>query len=112
MAGHVSGKIIVRDRMEIHAGGKVSGEVHMKTLRLVLEEGAILEGTIQMGSIPEAEVEPGSEGPMEASDEASDRGPEKSAKSRALHRGQPAMPASTKANRNARRYGRPASSPP
>ncbi len=70
VAGHVSGKIIVRDRMEIHAGGRVSGEIHMKTLRLVLEEGAILEGTIQMGEASETETRSDPDGAEEADGEA------------------------------------------
>jgi len=50
VAGRICGKIVVRERLEIHAGGRVEGELHMKTLALVIEEGGILEGTVKMGT--------------------------------------------------------------
>lgn len=50
VAGRVCGKIIVRERLEIHAGGRVEGELHMKTLALIIEEGGVLEGTVKMGT--------------------------------------------------------------
>ncbi len=50
VAGRVCGKIIVRERLEIHAGGRVEGELHMMTPALLIEEGGILEGTVKMGT--------------------------------------------------------------
>ncbi len=50
VAGRVCGKITVRERLEIHAGGRVEGELHMKTPALLIEEGGILEGTVKMGT--------------------------------------------------------------
>ena len=50
VAGRVCGKITVRERLEIHAGGKVEGELHMKTPALLIEEGGLLEGTVKMGT--------------------------------------------------------------
>jgi len=50
VAGRVCGKITVRERLEIHAGGRVEGELHMKTLALIIEEGGVLEGTVKMGT--------------------------------------------------------------
>ncbi len=50
VAGRVCGKITVRERLEIHAGGRVEGELHMMTPALLIEEGGILEGTVKMGT--------------------------------------------------------------
>jgi len=62
VAGRVTGKITVRERLEIHAGGRVEGELHMKTPALLIEEGGILEGTVKM-SADEASLSAGSEVP-------------------------------------------------
>ena len=49
VAGRISGKIVIKDRMEIHPGARVSGEIRMKEPRLVVHDGGIFEGTIHMG---------------------------------------------------------------
>lgn len=51
VAGQVTGTIRVQDRIEIHPGGRVSGELHLKGPRLVIEEGGILEGKVEMGDL-------------------------------------------------------------
>ena len=56
VAGRVTGKITIRERIEIHAGGRVSGELHMKTPVLLIEEGGILEGQVHMGGLAEGET--------------------------------------------------------
>ena len=50
VAGQVSGKIVIKDRMEIHPGARVSGEIRMKQPRLQVHDGGIFEGTIHMGA--------------------------------------------------------------
>lgn len=54
VAGKVTGKIKISDRLEIHPGGRVAGELTMAAPRLVIEEGAVLEGTVEMGGEPAA----------------------------------------------------------
>ena len=65
VAGNLSGTITVRDRMEVHAGARVRGEIRMTAPRLVIEDGAIFEGTIRMGEREPAEAK--DEPPIEAS---------------------------------------------
>ena len=53
VAGHVIGKVEVRERVEIHRGGKISGELHLNGPRLIIEEGGELEGSVDMGGSEE-----------------------------------------------------------
>ena len=46
--GHVTGNVSGTDRIEIQEAGKVDGDV--KAPRLVVQEGAVLNGSIEMGS--------------------------------------------------------------
>jgi len=48
--GRVSGTIRVRDRLTVHPRGQVRGEVIMDKPGLVIEEGGVFEGTIEMSS--------------------------------------------------------------
>lgn len=49
VCGTVRGKIVVRERLEIQAGGRVSGHVVMETERegLIVAPGGIFEGTVE-----------------------------------------------------------------
>jgi len=49
VCGCVRGKIVVRERLEIQAGGRVSGHVVMETERegLIVAPGGIFEGTVE-----------------------------------------------------------------
>jgi len=48
VAGTVRGTVHVRDRLVVHGSGKVLAEVHAPTL--VVDEGGVLEGVVQMAS--------------------------------------------------------------
>jgi cytoskeletal protein CcmA (bactofilin family) len=48
--GRVSGTIRVRERLTIHPRGQVRGELIMDKPGLVVEEGGVFEGTIEMSS--------------------------------------------------------------
>lgn len=48
--GRVSGTLRVRERMTIHARGQVRGELILEKPGLVIEEGGVFEGTIEMAS--------------------------------------------------------------
>jgi len=48
--GRVSGTIRVRDRLTIHPKGHVRGELIMDKPGLIVEEGGVFEGTIEMTS--------------------------------------------------------------
>jgi cytoskeletal protein CcmA (bactofilin family) len=52
--GRVAGEIRVRRRLEIHAGGRVEGQVYLECPGLNLEEGGTLEGKVEI-SEPSAE---------------------------------------------------------
>ena len=49
IAGEVSGMLMAASRLEIKATSKVDGEIRAR--RLQLEEGAVLNGEIQMGEV-------------------------------------------------------------
>ncbi|HEV8375045.1 MAG TPA: polymer-forming cytoskeletal protein [Candidatus Polarisedimenticolia bacterium] len=48
--GRVSGTIRIRERMTIHPRGQVRGELILEKPGLIIEEGGIFEGTIEMSS--------------------------------------------------------------
>ena len=48
--GRVSGTIRVRERLTIHPRGQVRGELIMDNPGLIVEEGGVFEGTIEMSS--------------------------------------------------------------
>ena len=50
VSGRVSGTIRVRDRVTIHARGRIQGELILEKPGLVVEEGGVFEGTIEMGA--------------------------------------------------------------
>lgn len=50
VSGKVSGTIKVRDRIEIHPKGRVYGELKLPAPNLIIEEGAIFEGSIDMNA--------------------------------------------------------------
>jgi cytoskeletal protein CcmA (bactofilin family) len=46
VAGTVRGTVWVRERLVVHASGRIQAEIH--TPRLVVDEGGVVEGTIHM----------------------------------------------------------------
>ena len=48
--GKVSGTLRVRERLTIHSRGQVRGELILEKPGLVVEEGGVFEGTIEMAS--------------------------------------------------------------
>ena len=46
--GHVTGNVAAADRIQVEATGVVDGDV--KAPRLVIQEGAMLNGSVEMGS--------------------------------------------------------------
>jgi cytoskeletal protein CcmA (bactofilin family) len=53
VSGKVSGTIKVKDRIEIHPKGRVYGELKLTAPNLIIEEGAVFEGSIDMNASPE-----------------------------------------------------------
>ena len=53
ISGEIRGNIIADDRIEIHAPGKVFGNIQAPTV--VIEEGVVFEGNCQMQKIKGAE---------------------------------------------------------
>ena len=59
VVGHVTGNLSAADRIQVEATGIVDGDV--KAPRLVIEEGAMLNGAVEMGSAaskPSLSVQP------------------------------------------------------
>lgn len=56
VSGSVVGKLTAESRLELHATSRVEGEVH--ALRMQLEEGAMLNGSVHMGEKSRARKEP------------------------------------------------------
>ena len=50
VSGKVTGSIHVRERLEIHPKGRVLGEVTLEKPNLVIHEGGIFEGNIDMNA--------------------------------------------------------------
>ena len=55
VCGTVKGNLIVDDRLEIQAGGRVSGRVVMKSEGLVVAPGGIFEGAVEYAKPVEIE---------------------------------------------------------
>ena len=53
ISGEIHGNIIADDRIEIHAPGKVFGNIHAPTI--VIDEGVVFEGNCRMSKIEKAE---------------------------------------------------------
>lgn len=47
VSGHVTGTLVAESRLELQATCQIDGEV--RTRRMQLEEGAVLNGTVEMG---------------------------------------------------------------
>ena len=47
VSGRIKGTLTADSRLEVHATARIEGEIHAR--RMQLEEGAILNGTVQMG---------------------------------------------------------------
>ena len=68
VSGTVMGTLVAVSRLEVQATAHIDGEVRAK--RMQLEEGAMLNGTVQMGetpegageAVPESEAEPAGAG--------------------------------------------------
>lgn len=57
VAGRVVGSLVVESRLEIQGTSRIEGEVYAR--RLQLEEGAILNGTVDMGERPRSRAQDG-----------------------------------------------------
>ncbi len=47
VAGSVEGDIVIEDLIDLHAGGSIDG--HVKSKKIKVEEGAVLDGIIEIG---------------------------------------------------------------
>ena len=54
--GHVTGNLLAADRIQVEATGIVDGDV--KAPRLVIQEGAMLNGAVEMGSAVSSSSKP------------------------------------------------------
>jgi cytoskeletal protein CcmA (bactofilin family) len=50
VAGTVHGNVTIKTRLEIHDGGRVTGDLILGTPHLVVEDGGAFEGNIRMGA--------------------------------------------------------------
>jgi cytoskeletal protein CcmA (bactofilin family) len=58
VSGKVSGTITVKERIDIHPSGRVYGELKLSAPNLVIEEGGIFEGSIDMSTPADAGARP------------------------------------------------------
>jgi cytoskeletal protein CcmA (bactofilin family) len=61
LSGKVTGSIVAESRLEVKASSRIEGDVHAR--RLQLEEGAVLNGTVNMGGASKGTAIPGVEAP-------------------------------------------------
>jgi len=50
VSGRLTGKVHATEKIEIHPKGKVAGDLTLESPNLVIHEGGVFEGTIEMGS--------------------------------------------------------------
>jgi cytoskeletal protein CcmA (bactofilin family) len=55
VSGEIRGNIVADDRIEIHAPGKVYGNIHAPTV--VIDEGVVFQGHCRMGRDPDTGAE-------------------------------------------------------
>ncbi len=60
VSGKVTGKIHVKERVEIHATGRISGDLSLEKPQLVIREGGVFEGNIDMNAGKRRDVRGGS----------------------------------------------------
>jgi len=58
ISGHIRGTLRVRERLEVHGGGRVEGDVLLGRPGLVVHDGGVVEARVQMGTLKEGEAEP------------------------------------------------------
>lgn len=63
ISGRVEGSLVAESRLELQATCRIEGEV--RTRRMQLEEGAVLNGTVQMGDQTRARVSSGASGSVQ-----------------------------------------------
>lgn len=56
VCGTVRGKLIIQDRLEVQAGGRVSGHVVMEKEGLIVAPGGIFEGAVEYAHKTEGEA--------------------------------------------------------
>ena len=56
ISGHVTGTLVAESRLELQASCHIDGEI--RTRRMQLEEGAVLNGTVQMGDKKQVALSP------------------------------------------------------
>ncbi len=61
VSGKVTGKIHVKERVEIHATGRISGDLSLEKPQLVIREGGVFEGNIDMNAGKRRDVRGGSQ---------------------------------------------------
>jgi cytoskeletal protein CcmA (bactofilin family) len=74
VAGRIVGSLVVESRLEVQATSRIEGEVYAR--RIQLEEGAILNGTVDMGERPKAKAKPQTKDAGKSAPSAGEHGPE------------------------------------
>jgi cytoskeletal protein CcmA (bactofilin family) len=58
VSGRIRGTLRVMERLEVHGGGRVEGDVLLGRPGLVVHDGGIVEARVQMGTIREGDASP------------------------------------------------------
>jgi cytoskeletal protein CcmA (bactofilin family) len=67
VSGRITGSITATDKIEIHPKGKIKGDLSLTKPNLVIHEGGVFEGNIEMGTAARPDARDGAndaEGPM------------------------------------------------
>jgi len=64
VSGEVAGDIVASERLVLHKTARVTGDI--QTPKLVVEDGAELEGSIKMGASAKAQAKPNGQAQVEA----------------------------------------------
>jgi cytoskeletal protein CcmA (bactofilin family) len=58
VSGRIRGMLRVKERLEVHGGGRVEGDVLLGRPGLVVHDGGIVEARVQMGTIKDGDASP------------------------------------------------------
>jgi len=68
VSGRLRGTLRVKERLEVHGGGRVEGDILLGRPGLIVHDGGVVEAQIQMGTIKEEAAErPGAAGARKGS---------------------------------------------
>jgi len=65
VSGRVKGRLNIAERLEIHPGGRIEGEIVLGRPGLIVHDGGVLEASVQMGTLKQETVREAGPKPVE-----------------------------------------------